>query len=98
MKLTYLTKNQNKYFHRIQEFPPFNLDIGNKNRRGQTLLYATICTKGKMFVVSSWSEYYEKIDRLYRPTLFGHYHYFKRSIKNTLSNKLIQLAYKIKNK
>lgn len=96
MKLIYLSKNLNRYSVYEQFLPPYKLEIGEKNKRGQTLLYAIFVAKDKMFVVNSWDEYYNICYRLYKMNMFGHLSNFKKGVKNRFAYKLIKLAYKIK--
>lgn len=102
MKLVYLKKNLNNsynstnYFTIEQSHPSYTCEVGSTNKRGQTLLYVIYITRGKMYILNSWADYYKVNDKLRKKHLFGHITQFNKELRNKFAYKLIQLAYKIK--
>lgn len=96
MQLIYLNKNHNSYSIISQHFPSLTCEIGQKNKRGQTLLYAILVLENKIFILNSWRDYDEVYNRVYKIGLFGRIKNFKTGVKNKIAYKLIDLAYKIK--
>ena len=96
MLLIYQNKNNKNYSYIEQSYPSFTTEIGEINKRGQILLYVLFYTKGKVFVLSSWDDYYVLAYKLNRSNIFDLYNSKKRAIKLSLSYKLIILAHKLR--
>lgn len=94
LKLFYLNQSNKKISMYVQQFPPFGLEIGQYNKRGQLLLYALWETKDGILLLNSFDEYYFRLD--YRYTFIDRLKNLKRSFNNRLSHALIRVAYKIK--
>ncbi len=96
MLLIYQNKDNITYSYIIQSFPSHTTEIGDLNKRGQTLLCVYFYTKGNCYILGSWHDYYVLTDKLYRANVFDHYNCLKRAVKMSLSNKLIEFAYKLR--
>lgn len=101
MKLVYLKKNLNNknkplYFYKDQSRPSPTCEIGQVNKRGHTLLYVIYITNNEIFILNSWSDYFDINNKIYKLSLYDHIKFKNKELRNKFAYKLIDLAYKIK--
>lgn len=95
--LVWFSPNKQIYILRCYNFS-CNYDIGDCNNYGHILMNILHLHKSTFYSMSL-IDYRNMVDREYITSLkYARLFNFKREIKKSISNKLIDLAYKIRNK